>query len=123
MAGSTTAVKNLRPFLKAALKEEKESRKLVRAEYRHVGDIVKEEGARLFGKYDAGSAAGFRTVVRQRGVSVEQRKRKTTGTRPDYGALQMRLALLPALDAKEEEVVEAFDRATDAICDHFDRNN
>jgi len=118
--GSTTAVKNLRDFMRATARAEKASRKLVREEYRAVGDIVKEEGAKLFARIDSDSAAGFRTVVRQRGVSVEQRKRKTTGTRPDYGGLQMRLALLPALDRKEEEVVEQFDRATDVICQHFE---
>ena len=72
-------------------------------------------------RYDADSASGFRTRVRQRGVSVEQSKKKHGGKRPDYGALQMRRALLPALDTKQEEVVEAFSKANDRICDAFDR--
>jgi hypothetical protein len=120
VTSSTTGVKNLNTFLKATAKAEKESRNLVRSQYRKVGDIVKVDAAGRFRSIDAGSAAGFRTVVRQRGVSVEQSKRRTTGKRPDYGALQMRLALMPGLEAKEEEVVAAFDQATDVICQHFD---
>ena len=120
VTSSTTGVTNLRDFLKATSKAEKGSRKLVREQYRTVGDIVKVEGTRRFLKYDAASAAGFRTIVRQRGVSVEQSKKRTTGKHWKYGALQMRKALIPALDAKEEEVVGQFERAMDVICDHFD---
>ena len=123
MAQSTARVKNLTPFLRACFKAEKDSAKLVREQYRTVGEIVRAEGQKRFEHIDAGSAAGFRVSVRQRGVSVEQRLKRTTGTRPDYGSLQMRLALLPALDAKEEEVVLAFDHATNVICNHFDRDD
>ena len=43
------------------------------------------------------SAAGFRSRVKGFGrVMVEQRRRKTTGLRGDYGALQMQQALIPA---------------------------
>lgn len=37
-------------------------------------------------------------------VFVEQSARKVTGDRGDFGALQMRQALIPALDEKADEV-------------------
>lgn len=42
-------------------------------------------------------------------VFVEQSARKKTGLRGDFGALQMRDALEPALDEKSDEVFRAVD--------------
>ncbi len=67
------------------------------------------------------SAAGYRVRVRQRGVAVEQSLRKTTGTRSDFGELQMRQALLPALEANEDRVESAMEAAIDTVADHFER--
>lgn len=64
----------------------------------------------------ARTAAGLRIVVRRTGVvSVEQSLRKTTGKRPDFGALQMRRALIPALQANESEVVGQMEGAMERI--------
>jgi hypothetical protein len=77
---------------------------------RRGGRVVEDEAERLFSPIDAGSAAGFRTYVRAGGrVSVEQSKRKTTGNRPQFGALQMREGLLPAQESKLEEVAGILD--------------
>lgn len=117
----TLRVKGYREFLRASDRAGKETKRFVRETYRKVGDVVKANAASRFQTYDARTAAGFRTVVRQRGVSVEQSLRKTTGRRPDFGALQMRKALVPALEAKEREVEGAFERAVDTVADHFER--
>jgi hypothetical protein len=42
-------------------------------------------------------------------VYVEQSKAKVTGRRGDYGALQMRDALIPALDENADEIFIAVD--------------
>ena len=60
-------------------------------------------------------AAGYKVRVRQSGVAVQQSLRKTTGKRPDYGALQMRRALLPALDANEAETMQKVEAALDDV--------
>ena len=76
------------------------------------GQIVQEEARKQFIRKVSGrgvqrTAEGFRTYVRVGGaVSVEQSLRKTTGLRPDWGALQMTEALLPARDEKLDEVAE-----------------
>jgi hypothetical protein len=53
--------------------------------------------------------------VRQRGVAVEQSRRRTTGLRPDFGVLQMQRALLPALDTKQSEVVDKVEQLLDTL--------
>jgi len=70
--------------------------------------------SRVAGKGTRRTAEGFRTYVRGQGstVQVEQSLRKTTGLRPDWGALQMTEALLPARDEKLDEVA---DRIEDGV--------
>lgn len=66
---------------------------------------MQEEAARKFSDINADSARGFRTYVRAGAhVDVEQSNRKTTGEHPEYGALQMSKALVPARDEKIDEV-------------------
>lgn len=120
MADETLKVRGFKEFVRACDHAGKETKKQVRGTFRKVGDIVKVEAAARFASYDARSAAGYRTVVRQRGVSVEQSLRKTTGKRPDFGALQMTKALIPALDDKADEVEHAMEAAIDKVADHFE---
>jgi hypothetical protein len=46
-------------------------------------------------------------------VYVEQSARKVTGLRGDYGGLQMRQALMPALDENADEVFVSVDHVLD----------
>lgn len=82
---------------------------------REVGDIVRADASARFAPYNARSAAGFRTVAQRTSVDVRQSLTKTTGQRPDYGALQITKALLPALDARSEEIREKFEELLDQI--------
>lgn len=120
MAG-TVRVKGYREFQRAARNAPKDVKRETRKAFRKVGDLVKDEAAQLFDSIDARSAAGYKTRVRQRGVAVEQSLRRTTGTRPDFGALQMRVALQPALEAKEDEVEQEMEEAIDTVADLFAR--
>lgn len=113
-------VKGYREFLRACDRADKQTKREVRKTFREVGDIVRDDARERFSGLSERTAAGFRTVVRQRGVSVEQKLRKTTGLRPDWGAIQMRKALLPALNSKERQVVREFEQAMDRVADHFD---
>lgn len=85
------------------------------------GEIVRADGAQRMAQYDSKSGAGFRVSVRTTGVSVRQSLRKTTGKRPDFGALQMRRALLPALASKTGAVEHELEHALDRIADTFER--
>lgn len=117
MAGSAGTIKvtGLREFVRACDHSSKAVKSGLRKRLREAGQIVRDEARRLFSPIDEGSAASFGVSVRQRGVSVEQRKRKVTGQRPDYGALQMRDALLPARGRKMGEVEQMLERVLDDI--------
>lgn len=121
MANRTVAVTGYREFLRACDHADRDTKKQVRGTFRKVGDIVKVDAAARFESYSPHSAAGYRTRVRQTGVAVEQSLRKTTGLRPDWGATQMRIALLPALEAKATQVEHEFEHAIDVVADHFER--
>lgn len=62
------------------------------------------------------SADGIIVRVRNAGlVTVEQKERKTTGRRPDWGATQMTHALLPAAEEKGAEAVRSVEDAIDEV--------
>lgn len=58
--------------------------------------------------------------MRERGVSVEQSIRKTSGLRPDWGRSQMRVSLIPTLIEDEPHTIEDFERAIQEVNDFFE---
>ena len=116
----TFRVVGYQEFMRATARADKDTKRYVREAFRKVGDSVRLDAVQRFAQYDARSAAGYRTRVRQRGVAVEQSLRKTTGKRGDYGALQMRRALLPALAENQAATEQAFEHAVDQIADRFE---
>ena len=118
---NTLVVEGLKPLLKAAKDAGTATNREVRAALRESGDIVRADAATRLTKYSTKSAAGLKVRVRQRGVAVEQSLRKTTGKHPQYGSLQMKKALLPAL-AKDAPLVEAeMEKALNKIEAIFER--
>jgi hypothetical protein len=100
------------------------TRREVRAEIRHAGESVRADAGALFTAHearkgrplspsDARTAAGYRTIVRARGVAVEQKLRRTTGKHPEFGKMQMRRALVPALEENEDKTYRALESALD----------
>lgn len=62
------------------------------------------------------SAAGIIPRVRGAGLlTVEQKLRRTTGKRPDWGARQMSDAFLPAADEDEAKVAAMVEAAIDSV--------
>ena len=120
MAEGTVRVKGYKEMIRACDRAAKESKKEVRGVFREVGEIVRVPAAASLARLSPRSAAGFRTVVRTRGVTVEQTLRRTTGLRRDWSARQQHDILEPELDRRENEVLEAFDEALDKVADHFD---
>ena len=116
----TIRIRGYRDFLVATARADRESKRYVRETFRQVGDVVRQEAAGRFASTDVRSAAGYRTRVRQRGVVVEQSIGKSTGTRPDFGALQMRRALLPSLMSNADTLESELEKALDRVADHFD---
>lgn len=117
MAAGSVKVKGLRELQRDFRAISKEASKEVRESLREAAEPVRQEAQSLFSGVDARSAAGYKVRVRQRGVAVEQSRRRTTGQHPEYGALQMRRALLPALESRENDVVEGIEKALDRLAD------
>lgn len=120
MQGPEYRVRGYNEFQRAIRRADKESRTETRAAFRESGDVLRVEWANRLRVISAKSAAGLRTRVRTRGISVEQTIGKTTGLRPDFGALQKRRGVA-SLEAKRREIEHSFEKALDRIADHFDR--
>ena len=112
---ATIVVKGYKEFLRAAKNAGSATNREVRAAFRESGEIVRADAAQRLAKYSTTSAAGLKVRVRQRGVAVEQSLKKTTGAHPQYGSLQMRKALLPALREKEPQVEAKFEEALEKV--------
>lgn len=115
MAASTIRVRGLREMQRDFRKMEGDLAKETRKGLKEAAEPVRKEAQALFEHINARSAAGYRVVSRARGVSVEQRYRRTTGKRPDYGRRQMGRALIPALEAKADDVVKGIEKVFDQL--------
>src|SRR5262245_58631715 len=121
MAKETLAVHGYRDVIRGLATADKESKRKIRQTFRETGDVVRTDATSRFEPINARSAAGYRTRVRQRGIVVEQSIRKTTGQHPEWGKLQMREALLPALMSNQDELEQGLERALDVVAAHFNR--
>jgi len=86
-------------------------------ELKEAGEIVARDAREKLGELSPPSprsAANIITRVRSAGlVTVEQRLRKTTGKRGDWGVTQMVRAFLPAAEEKQELAVAHIEAAID----------
>lgn len=116
MAVETVRIKGLRELNRALKNYDKDLNKDLERELLAAATLVKEDAYQRFVGVDLKSAGGFRPRIRGFGrVVVEQRYRKTTGQHPNFGSLQMRRALLPALSAQEEPVMKAVEGMLDRL--------
>lgn len=120
LAKAGVRVNGYREFVRAAKRTSRVAPKEIRDALRDVGEVVRVDAADRFATVDAGSAAGYRVRVRQRGVAVEQSIRRTTGEHPEFGALQMREALIPAGEENSREIDERMQQALEDIADYFE---
>lgn len=108
---TTVRVVGLRSMLRVVDQLPKDVKKGVRGELRKVAEPVLRDATGLFvsSVADAGATRMGISVRAAGTVSVEQRRRRTTGRHPEFGRLQMRRALVPALERNEENVVRGLD--------------
>lgn len=72
---------------------------------------ARDEARSLVQRYQGASVNTIRVSRRGPVVAVQQSAKKTTGLRSDFGALQMRTVLIPAVHDKANEVFERVDEA------------
>jgi hypothetical protein len=110
VAGEVVRVEGVRELDQALRLMDADLRRELRRELTNVGKIVSEDARSRLGAFSARSAAGIRPRLRSAAeITIEQRKGKTTGAHPEWGAFQMRKVLLPARESKRSEVLEALE--------------
>lgn len=118
--GFNVTVEGLSGLIKAADAAGGETKKQVRNRLRKVGEIVRDDARQEFSSRSVRTAAGFGVSVRRAGlVTVEQRRRRTTGKRGDWGVIQMRKGLIPAADRNQERAVAEMEQAIDEVFELF----
>jgi hypothetical protein len=117
--GEKLAVEGYQSLMRGLRDADRASRLAIRATLRHAGEAVQSDARARAGRRDPKTAAGYKTRVRQRGLAVEQSLRKTTGLHPEWGAWQMRRALLPALADNEQNTNRLMEHALDVIAARF----
>lgn len=106
MAAAAIRVEGLQELGRTFKRMEKTTAKTMRDGLRGAGRIVAEDATSRESRYPG--LSGFTSRI-GRGTSVEVKRRRSTGTRGDFGALLMRRVLLPAQRAREDEVVRALE--------------
>lgn len=106
--GLNTLFRDLKELEPIVLKE-------LKLAFGQIAEVVARDARLFFRRYNEQSAYGFAGGVRQSGlVVVQQTRRKTTGLRPDFGALMMRKALLPARGKNMSETIRVSENAVNA---------
>lgn len=120
MAEQGIQVDGITSVINALRKFDAEAVVALREELRTAGGKVRDEAQQRFDPYNAQTALGYRVYVRGGSrVDVEQSIGRTTGTRPDFGALQMRIALIPSLGDKQDEVFADVEAALNRLADRI----
>ena len=91
---------------------------VLRADLLHAAQPVAESAKGKIGRYQGASLGTIVPKVLSRSVFVYQNARKVTGLRGDYGALQMRKGLEPALEENTERIVASVNLAIDRLAAH-----
>lgn len=117
-----TEVKGLRELLRATDKAGGDIKKYTREALREAAEPIRNEAAIRFAPIDAKSASRFGVSIRRAGtITIEQRLRRTTGRHPEFGRLQMRKALIPALRNNQQEVLDNVGMAVDRMTKEWAR--
>ena len=87
----------------------------LREELRQAAEPVAREARTLVAQWPGSKPEKIGPRVVVAGAFVTQRARKVTGLRKDFGALQMRRAMIPALEHNADAIERAAYRAVDAI--------
>lgn len=122
--GVTYRVEGLDEVIRDFAKIDKNLAKELRSELRRVAEPVRKEVRKELAEKGASSGSvGGVTIRLRRGaqVSVENARRKTTGKRGDWGAIQQVRDYDVALASKEREVVRGLERFIDGLADGFNR--
>jgi hypothetical protein len=115
------AVKGYRDLMRGFANADKQSKRELRRILAQAGEAVRQDAAGRIAAHPHGGriATMLKTGVRQRGITVRQSLRKTTGLHPEWGAWQMRHGLVPARAAQMPETMRLLEHAMDQVANRF----
>jgi len=100
----TIHVEGYREVVRALDRVNRKSKRTLLAALRAGAEPIASDARGRLARYNEISLSTIRPAAQQRGVMVIQRKKRVTGKRPDFGALQMTHGLIPALQDHRNEI-------------------
>jgi hypothetical protein len=116
MAAGSVRLKGYRETMRALRKCEKGARDSWKDAFKEAAEPITRGSQAGIARYAGASTGTIGPRVVTSGVFVTQRKRKVTGRRGDFGALQMRI-MLGVLADNEDEVEKKVEQAFDKLAD------
>lgn len=115
MAAETIRVKGYKETARALGKVNKGAKLALFKGLRAAAEPIAADARQRLAGYRGMSTSTIRPSAQVRGVYVIQRAKKKTGQHPDFGALQMREGLIPALQAGEGSIEASVEAAFTAL--------
>lgn len=112
--GVTVEVKGLREFQRDMRRASAEMGKRVTRELVELGAPMAADARSRADRYGSAVSNKIRPRVKGASLFLESRAR-SKGVRPDFGALVMSQALVPAVEEHADETVDAFSRMVDDL--------
>jgi hypothetical protein len=111
MAEQTIRVRGYRETARALQRVNKGAKAALYTGLKEAANPIAEDARSRLAGYTGMKTSTIRPRANLRGVYVTQGARKTTGLRPDFGSLQMRQGLLPALYSRQDDIVDRVETA------------
>jgi hypothetical protein len=122
VAQEALRVTNLKEIRKAFRRLDADTKKQLQRELKLVAEPVAETARQLAGRFGLYTASGIRARSSVGVAYVQQSRRKTTGQHPQFGALQMRQVLLPAVRQHERQILEDVNQVLERLARDFNTN-
>jgi hypothetical protein len=119
MATGSVRVEGLRELNRDLAKFSKDAQRGLQKELRAIAEPIAQDVRARVSRFGAVTAGGVTPGTRAGAAYVRQRAKKTSGLRPDFGALQMRRGFLPALEANEAGTIRLVDAMLDRLAADF----
>lgn len=107
----TLRVKGYREVTRALNQVDKDTRKTLLDALKKAAEPTSQDARSRLSRYAGLDTASIQPRAVSTGVYITQKHGKTTGTRPDFGSLQMRQGLLPAVYDHQDDFRDEVDHA------------
>jgi hypothetical protein len=115
VANQTVRISGLKETIRAFNKIDRSLTRELQSEMKRAAEPVADSAKRKLARFSGIRLATVRPRARGASVFVTQNARKVTGKRPDFGALQMRVGFIPALEENERQILETVEKALDRM--------